>query len=512
MNTHIITGKRAVLYLRYSSNSQTEQSIEGQRRVCSEFAEREGYTVIREYVDRATSASHDTQKRLSFLKMIDDSEYQDFDAVIVYKLDRFARDRYDSAIYKKKLKTNNVRVVSATEGLTDSPESIMLESVLEGMAEYYSRELSQKVSRGIRESIEKRQFLGGPVPFGFYVKDKKLLPDKNTRATVQEMYELIVDGYSVAEVTRRLEQKGIRDTKGKPFSRATVHRMLQNKRYIGYYVYGDVEIPNVTEALIDEELFYKAQERLKKRRFNKMAKTHFMLSGKLFCGECGEPMTGESGTSSTGTVYHYYKCYGKRKSNGCTKANLKKDDIEQLVINKCREQLTDENINLIAETVMDAYSEYEPVSDLDRLESDLENVKREIQNYVLLIGKGIMSDAVINQLQESEQRKAQLEREIEIEKEKSKELTFEMIAFWLEKIRDETVNQDQMLIDLFVKRVDVFDDPDSKERKAVIRLSVCGQSESSETVSFGSPFEIDTNVLIDIESLTILFVMDLPKR
>ena len=141
--------KTACLYLRYSSSNQTEQSIEGQMHVCQDFCKRHNIRIVEMYIDRATSASKDIEKRVEFLKMIKDSEKGNFNAVIVYKLDRFARSRYDSATYKYRLKRNGVQLISATENITQDPEGIILESVLEGMAEFYSAELSQKINRGI---------------------------------------------------------------------------------------------------------------------------------------------------------------------------------------------------------------------------------------------------------------------------------------------------------------------------------------------------------------------------
>ena len=162
-----------VLYMRYSSDRQTEQSIEGQNRVCMEFCKRQGYNVVGKYIDRATSAFKDTEKRAEFNRMIKDSDKQMWQGVIVYKLDRFARNRYDSATYKARLKKNGIKVISATENISDNPEGIILEAVLEGMAEFYSKELSQKISRGMRESAYKCHSIGGHIPLGYKIVDKK---------------------------------------------------------------------------------------------------------------------------------------------------------------------------------------------------------------------------------------------------------------------------------------------------------------------------------------------------
>lgn len=489
----IISEKRkAVLYLRYSSNSQTEQSIEGQRRVCREYTSRNDIEIVGEYVDRAASASHDTQRRKNFLQMISDSSRKSFDAVVVYKLDRFARNRYDSANYKQKLKANGVQVLSATEGLTDSPESVMLESVLEGMAEYYSLELSQKVSRGIRESVEKRNFLGGPIPFGFIVSDKKLIPDPEKTGLVQEIFEKAAQGYSLTALCQTLMSKGLRKPNGKPYTRASLHRMLRSKRYIGYYIYGDIEVPNVTEPIVSQEVFKKVQETLSKRQFNKNSREKFLLTGKLYCGHCGELMTGESGTSSTGQRYSYYKCYGKRKKSGCSKKNVSKDLIEDIVIQKAREYLTDENIEKIASAVMDECNQSDFTVEVDRIRKDIDSVSKEIDNFVALIGKGVMSDAIVNALQEAETRKAQLVTSLDEAERNLLHLDEDMVVFWLERIRDRTDPEDgKTLIDAFIQRADLYDDEDdSGNRKLVLSLNIAdNDGNSSSTVSLASPFE-----------------------
>ena len=165
-----MTGKKKiVIYARYSSDRQTEQSIEGQLRACHEYAERNDYVVIREYIDRAISGT--TDNRLEFLRMIEDSKRRDFEFVLVYQLDRFSRSRYDSANYKMKLKKNGVRVLSARENISDDASGILMESVLEGMAEYYSAELSQKVKRGRRETLSKKLFAGGITPYGYRIEN-----------------------------------------------------------------------------------------------------------------------------------------------------------------------------------------------------------------------------------------------------------------------------------------------------------------------------------------------------
>lgn len=144
---------KGVIYARYSSDHQREESIEGQIRECTAFAEKNGITLLHNYIDRAYSAK--TDNRPAFQEMIKDSHKKMFDGILVWKLDRFARDRFDSAHYKNLLKKNNVRVVSATEPISDGPDGIVIEALFEGMAEYYSAELVQKINRGMTENALK---------------------------------------------------------------------------------------------------------------------------------------------------------------------------------------------------------------------------------------------------------------------------------------------------------------------------------------------------------------------
>ena len=163
--------KNAVIYARYSPGSkQNYQSIEGQLKECYAFAERSDLRVVREYVDEHLTGTND--KRTQFLQMIEDSKRKGFQFVVVYQLDRFARNRYDSATYKAKLKKNGVRVLSAKENITDDASGILIEGVLESMAEYYSAELSQKVKRGIAISASKCKFFGGGIPLGYKVDEE----------------------------------------------------------------------------------------------------------------------------------------------------------------------------------------------------------------------------------------------------------------------------------------------------------------------------------------------------
>ena len=189
----------AVIYARYSTDSQREESIEGQIRECTAYAEKNGFTVVKHYIDRAISAK--TDNRPQFQQMIKDSERGIFDIIIVWKLDRFARNRYDSARYKTQLKRNGVKLVSATEVISAGPEGIILESVLEGYAEYYSADLSEKVIRGMTENALKGKFSGGAIPFGYTINaDRRFEIDPLTAPFVAEAFQRYNDGQTMREI------------------------------------------------------------------------------------------------------------------------------------------------------------------------------------------------------------------------------------------------------------------------------------------------------------------------
>ena len=197
-----------VFYGRNSDSGQSEQSIEGQRKVCYEYAERNGYKIIGEYLDRALTGTSDS--RPGFLRMIADSAKRQFQGILVYQLDRFARNRYDSATYKAKLKKNGVKVLSARENISDDASGILMEAVLEGMAEYYSAELSQKVKRGMALTAQKCLFTGSGVPLGYKVVDRKFTIDEEAAPIVKRIFEMYLAGNTMAEIIRYLNENGVK--------------------------------------------------------------------------------------------------------------------------------------------------------------------------------------------------------------------------------------------------------------------------------------------------------------
>lgn len=454
-----------VIYARFSSHSQTEQSIEGQLKACYEYAERNSYTVIGEYIDRALTGTNDN--RPEFLRMIEDSGKKTFQGILVYQLDRFARNRYDSAVYKKKLKKNGVRVLSARENISEDASGILIESVLEGMAEYYSAELSQKIRRGLDINASKCLCTGGGVALGFKVdKDRHFQVNEDTAPVVREIFEMYANGKTVTEIITMMNARNIVTSRGSAFNKNSLRKMLQNKRYIGTYTYKGTEIPNGIPRIIDDDLFMQVQEMMEKNRkapARARAKEEYLLTTKLFCGHCKEMMTGYSGTSHTSAVHHYYIC-NNRKKKLCKKKNVQKDFIEKLVISECRKLLTPENIERISHEVVAASQRDQDMTNVRHLSKQLADIERKRKNLMSAImecDSDLIRKTLYEQIPILEKEKSDTELQLTLEKAKQVKLTVSEVRFFLNALRkgdSDSIKYQKALISVLVNVVYLYDD------------------------------------------------------
>ena len=452
---------KAVIYARYSSDNQREASIEGQLRECLEYAEKNGITVIANYIDRALTATSDN--RPDFQRMIKDSYKHCFDMIIVWKLDRFSRDRYDSAHYKHILKKNGVKVVSAKENISDGPEGIILESMLEGMAEYYSAELSVKVKRGLKENALKAKVNGGQIPFGYYIdENQKLAVDETLAPIVQEAFTMYADGYLIKDIVKRFNEKGVVTKYGKKISYNMVQYMLTNRKYIGEYRYNDIVIPDAVPAIVSKDLFERVQRRMAQNKHapaRHKTEDDYLLTTKLFCGKCGALMVGEAGTGRKKEVHRYYKCVNAKKHT-CDKKTVRKLWIEDLAVQKALDILHDETVvEYLTERIYELQSDENPR--LPRLREQMAEVENKIQNVIKAIEQGIIFDSTKERLAELEREKSELDLTIVQEQIKKPFLTKEQIRFGIEKFKQldiSTKEGKQRLIDGFINAIYLYDD------------------------------------------------------
>lgn len=516
----------AVIYARYSSHAQREESIEGQLRECYEYARRADLHVANEYIDRALTARND--HRPAFQRMIADSAGQTFDVVLVYALDRFARDRYDSAVYRKKLRDNGVELISATQPIDSSPEGVLVESLLEGLAEYYSKNLARGVVRGMRESALKCKAVGGITPTGYKV-DKTTMQyvvDEPAAAIVREIFRMYADGMSIADICRRCNERGYRTSKGRPFSRNSMNTMLRNQKYIGVYKFDDIEIPDGMPAIVDKKIFAQVQERLAMGNRSKPRKNddvEFLLTGKLFCGHCGKQMVGTSGTGKGGSTYYYYTC--RHHGNKCIKTAERKEKLEQFVIDYITNCfLTDENIEKMAELAMESIENDDWAASLKAIERQIQDVDSRIRNLTAAIEMGGNISELLERIGELREERERLEEDLARNQVGGPGfLTKDMISFMMHDIAERnngTPEYYRTLIQTFVNAIYLYDAGDGpggkpKKKRMAIAFNTSGSMERvelefSDKGPTGVPMRHcpNTNIYLVYGGRIILVVLD----
>ena len=258
--------KTAVIYARYSSNSQTEQSIEGQLRVCNEYAQRNDIIIVGEYIDRAMTGTND--KRPDFQKMIADSSKKKWDYVLVYRFDRFSRNIYEQIFNENTLEKNGVKLISATEYIPDASSGSFMKGMIINFNDYYSKELSEKVRRGMRETRIKGNFQGGVTLYGYKVQDHKILIDEEKAEVVRFIFEQYANGFYVCEIIDQLTQKGILAKGNKPFHKNTIYNILRNEKYSGIYKFKDEIFDNMYPQIVPFEIYDKVKQKQAKNRRN----------------------------------------------------------------------------------------------------------------------------------------------------------------------------------------------------------------------------------------------------
>lgn len=463
---------KAVLYLRYSSESQTENSIEGQRRECMEYAKRNGIEVLGEYVDRAKTGTNDN--RPDFQRMIRDSYSKAFGNVIVWKSDRFSRDRLDSLKYKRELFDNGVRILSVTEPNIEGPMGTLFDSMNDGMNQLYSEELSVKVRRGQRENVLNGKSLGGYRPFGLKIEDQRYVIDEDEAPVVREIFRLYgIDGLSILAITQRLEKEGVRREDGKPLTHSNIEKMLQSEKYIGVIKCDGVRNEHAIEPVVSRELFELCQQKRTKHKhknYELRAKDEYYLSGKTFCSKCGSPYLGESGTSKTGKLHTYYKCNGA-KHHRCTAKAIKKDDLEDMVCSLVLSVLSDEGIEdeLVSCIYAQQKSETPEVRQMRKRRTDVE---KQIANFAKAIGMGIITETTKSSLLALEAERNQLDTALSKATLRDRNFTKEEIRFALRELSGygyATPKQKGALLNAFVERVEI-----SPEREVTVMLNIGG--------------------------------------
>lgn len=454
----------AVIYARYSPGPrQTDQSIEGQVRDCMAYAEENQINVLGVYADKHISGT-DFEKRSDFNRMLRDAEKGQFDAIIVWKIDRFGRDREEIALNKIKLKRHGIRLLYAKEVIPDGPEGIILESLMEGLAEYYVADLRQKVKRGQRESALKGFAVSGQAAYGFKIVDKMYQVNESESWVVLYVFENIDAGKTATQVMDELVKMGVKNRKGGPITKNGIYSMLRNRKYIGECFYDGISIP--IPRIVPQELWDSVHSKIIKRPHSSAsykATERYLLSCKAFCGECGSLLVGESGRGKGGTVYHYYKCAQRKRkkvSDKCSLKTMRKEDLEDfIVLHTVQDVLQDDVIEYLANKVMEILAKDTVNQKLIQLKSALKDSEKSIKNIMRAIEEGIFTATTKQRLMDLENQVEELRIQIAKEEIKKPAITKDHVVYWLNLFKKGNINDPafrQRLMDVFVHSVYVY--------------------------------------------------------
>lgn len=484
--------KAAFGYCRFSSDGQREESIDAQKRAIKEYASKNGYELHNFYIDRAVSGKS-TENRTEFLAMIEDVKQGGISAVIVHKSDRFARNRFDSAIYRRELEKNDCALLSVTENFDNSPESIILQSVIEGYNEYYSKNLRREVMKGLKENALSCRFTGGVPPLGYNINPENLRYEINNfeAEAVRLIFKMYLDGYGYSSIIDELNRRSFTTKRGKPFGKNSLYEVLRNEKYTGVYIYNKcvpvgndgkwnrhqtrseeeiIRIEDGIPQIISKEDFKRVQEKMAERKHKSAtykAKQEYLLSGKIRCGHCGSIYCGNSRKATKkNPLYISYNCSKKNGSIKCKNPGIKRDYIEELVLKKLSSTVFRDDV---IPTILAKYNEYaisrntEYQTAINQIQQKLKETEKSISNIVeAVVSTG--SIALADKLKEFENTKQQLTQSLIDAERKVSQLTTSKhnikSAFYKAKqmLRSGTLKNRKAIVEKYVKQIIMYAD------------------------------------------------------
>jgi site-specific DNA recombinase len=486
--------KIAVIYARYSSDNQRSESIDAQIRAIKEYARRKEYEIVGTYIDRAKSGT--TDKRPEFLRMIKDSCRGDFNIVLVHKLDRFSRDKYDAVTYKRKLQKNGARVESVMEQLDNSPESIILESVLEGMAQYYSKNLARECMKGLKETALQCKHTGGSPPLGYDVdkETRHYIINEHEAKAVKVIFEKYLENFTIPAIIKELNEFGYKTKKGEDFGLNSVRSILKNEKYCGVFVFNKsaskdafgrrngnkakddkdiIRIKGGMPSIVTEDQYQRTQALMETRRNGNQgkqkAKEIYLLSGIIKCS-CGHAMYGNRRKPKGKPLYVSYRCGARHKKGAaseCKTPEIRKEYIEDFVLTELENYfVNDQTASTIVKSVNNYVDKLNIANSekLEHLNKELSKIQKQIGNIMSAIMQGFIQEEFKTQLEELKIEKTSLELEkgkytekLERPEVKAEEIR-EKLIYLKEYVKTRNLPECRKLIKDFVKEVKVYED------------------------------------------------------
>jgi len=485
---------KAVAYARYSSENQKEESIIAQIMAIEDYAKNNNIEIIEKYIDRAKSGT--TTNRPEFLRMIKNAKSGCFEAIIVHKLDRFSRDKYDSAIYKRDLKLCNVSLISVLEKLDDSPESMILESLIEAMNQYYSANLKREVMKVIINNAKECKHTGGIPLLGYNVdpKTKKYIINSQEAEAVKIIFKMYSEGYGYNRIITSLNEKGYRTKRNLPFGKNSLHEILTNEKYTGVYIYNKcskknyngkrnnhshksndqiIRIVGGMPSIISEDIFTKIQVKIannKHRNARKKAKEFYLLSGLIFCGKCGHAMVGNVKYSGKNkTKYITYRCSCRDLKKSCNNKEIRKDYLEPYIINQLKNEIFSvKNIPYLLKEINKRQESKISQNDLEikSLKNNQLKIQKQITNILNALKDGIAHNLItkeLDNLQEQETKINQKIAEYSIKKETTTNIVDEKTIRQLIKRFNECIDNNNIVelkefVNQYVEKVTIYED------------------------------------------------------
>ena len=476
--------ENCVIYARYSSHNQKDMSIEQQVSLGRSMAADLGLTVIDIYADRAISGRSD--QRPEFQRMMKDAERGGFRYVISWKSSRIGRNMLEAMINEARLGDLGIRLLYVEEDFEDNAAGRFAARTMMNVNQFYSESMSEDIIRGLHSNAERCQ-VNGSLPLG-YIRgpDGRFAIDEDEAVIVREVFRRVSEGEKYSDIARSLNERGLRTSRGSLFNKNSIPWILKNERYRGVYIYSGVRIEGGVPRIVDDGLFYKAQEVAKmksqgpKGRHNAFG--DYLLTGKLFCGECKSPMRGVSGTSKTGAIHHYYRCNHKHDPD-CKKKPVRRDVIERTVAQGIRDYiLKDDVIEWIADNVMKYQQEQRDNPEIALLNTRLADVNASLSNLLKAIEAGIFSDTTKDRLRELEDEKADITAKLAAAQYSIIDVDREYVVRWLDSFRSGDIDDQEYLNALFstfISAVYVYDDNRGK-----VVLSIGGGEQKTVDIDF----------------------------
>ncbi len=454
----------AVIYARYSSSNQREESIEQQVNQCKAYADRNGYTVIAVYADYAISGKDDNN-RPQFQRMLQDAKNGSFDYVISWKSSRIGRNMLQAMSNEQYLSSVGVRCLYVEEDFDDTAAGRFALRNMMNVNQFYIENMAEDIRRGLMDNASKCMVNTRP-PYGYKKgEDGKFAIREEQAEIVQEIFSKVIDGWNYIDIANDLNRRGLKTVLGNPWNKGSFHSMLRNEMYYGVYLYSDVRIEGGVPAIISKDVFQEVQRILDRKRRSggkNNDAADYLLTGKLFCGHCGEPMVGVSGTGRHGETHYYYRCQGRyKKKNGCEKKNVQRDMIEKLVVDYTKDFILQDDV---LDLIIDGYHRFmekaRAESALTAMVKELEQNKKASANLLKAVEMGIINETTKARFQELEDQRKELERSIRVERAALNEMTPDELRYYLEQFRKldfKDRRNMRELIRLFVQAIYLFD-------------------------------------------------------